>query len=71
MAFAHHDAANRHERRGGKAKLFGTQQSGDDDITAGLKFAVGLHTDPAAQVVQHKNLLRFRQPEFPRYACML
>ena len=65
MALAHHDAAHRDQRRGGKTEFFGAQQSGDDHIAAGLQFAVGLHADAAAQIVQHQHLLRFGQAQAP------
>ena len=71
MALAHHDAAHRHQRRGGEAELFGAQQRGDHHIAAGLQFAIGLHADAAAQIVHHQHLLRFRQAEFPRNAGVL
>ena len=71
MALAHHDAAHRDERRRGKAEFFGAEQRSDDDVAAGLQFAVGLHADAAAQIVQQQNLLRFGQAEFPRNARML
>ena len=43
VAFAHHDAAHGNERGGGKAEFLGTEESGDDDVAAGLELAVGLH----------------------------
>jgi hypothetical protein len=39
--------------------------------SSSLQFAVGLHADAAAQIVQEKNLLGFRQAEFPWQAGML
>ena len=65
VALAHHDAAHRHQRRGGKSELLGAQQRGDGDVAAGLQLAVGLHAHAAAQIVQHQHLLRFRKPQFP------
>jgi hypothetical protein len=50
VADAHHDAAQRHQRRGGKAELLGAQQRGDRHVAAGLELAVGLDHDAAAQV---------------------
>src|ERR1700757_4659109 len=50
MAFAHHDAAHGDQRRGGETEFFGTQQGGYDDVTSSLQFAIGLHTNAAAQV---------------------
>ena len=68
VADAHHDAADRHQRRGGKAELLGAEQRGDDDVAAGLELAVGLDGDAAAQVVQHQRLVRLGEAEFPRQA---
>ena len=66
MADAHHDAAERDERRGGEAEFLGAEQRGDDDVAAGLELAVGLDGDAAAQIVQHERLVRFGEAEFPR-----
>ena len=68
VAFAHHDAALDHQRRGGKAELVGAEQRADDDIAAGFELAVDLHRNAAAQAVQHQRLLGFGQAEFPRRA---
>ena len=46
------------------------RQRGDNDVPAGLQFAVGLHTNAATQIVEHQNLLGFGQTEFPRNAGM-
>jgi hypothetical protein len=43
MALAHHDAARRDQRRGGKAELVRAEQRGDGDIAAGAHAAIGLH----------------------------
>ena len=53
MANAHHDAAERDQRSGGKTKFLRAEQRGDDHVAAGLQLAVGLHHDAAAQIVQH------------------
>src|SRR5580658_6980924 len=71
MAFAHHDTAHGDQRRGGKTKFFGAEQSRDDHIAAGLQFAVGLHADAAAQIVEQQYLLRLGQTQFPGNARML
>ena len=71
MALAHHDAAHRDQRSRGETEFFGAQQRGDHNIAAGLQFAVGLHADAAAQIVQQENLLRFGQTKFPRNAGVL
>ncbi len=70
VALAHHDAAQRDQRRGGEAELLGAQQRGDGDVAAGLQFAVGLHADAAAQVVHDQHLLRFGEAELPGSAGM-
>ena len=71
VADAHHDAAQRHQRRGGKAEFLGAQQRGDDHVAAGLQLAVGLHDDAAAQIVEHERLVRFGQAQFPGNAGVL
>ena len=71
MTLAHHDAAQRDERRGGEAELFGAEQRRNGDIAAGLQLAVGLNDDAAAQVIHDENLLRFGKTEFPRNARVL
>ena len=45
MADPHHDAAHRHQRRGGKPELLSAEQGGDDHVAAGLELAVGLDDD--------------------------
>ena len=53
------------ERHCGEAVLLGAEQRSNHNIAAGLQFAVGLHADAAAQIVEQKNLLRFGQAKFP------
>ena len=65
MAFAHHDAAHGDERRGGEAEFFGAEKGSDDNVAAGLEFAVGLHLDSGAQVVEQEDLLSFGEAKFP------
>ena len=71
MADPHHDAAQRHQRGGGKAKFLGAKQRGDDDVAAGLQLTVGFHRDSAAQIVEHQGLVSFGQTQFPRQAGVL
>ncbi len=71
VADAHHDAADRHQRRRGEAELLGAEQRGDDDVAAGLQLAVGLDRDAAAQVVQHQRLVRLGEAQLPREAGVL
>ena len=71
MADAHHDAAQRNQRRGGKAEFLRPQQGGDDHVAARFQLAVGLDGDAAAQIVQHQGLVGFGQAQFPRNARVL
>ena len=71
MADAHHDAARRDERAGGKAKLLGAEQRGDGDVPAGLQLSVGLHRDAVAKIVEHEGLVGFGDAELPREAGVL
>ena len=71
VALAHHDAAHGDQRRRGETEFFGAEQRGDHHIAPGLQFAVGLHANTAAQIVEQQNLLRLRQPEFPGNAGVL
>ena len=65
VALAHHDAPRRDQRRGGKAKFIRAEQSRHRDIAPGPQAAIGLHADPAAQVVEQQGLLGFSEPNFP------
>ena len=71
MALAHHDAAHRDQRGRREAKFFRAQQGGNNDVASGLQFAVGLHADTAAQIVQQQRLLGFGQSQFPRNSGVL
>ena len=51
---------------GGDAPFFGPQHRGDGHVAGGANHAVGLHDDPAAQIVHHQHLVRFGQAELPR-----
>ena len=65
MALAHHDAAERDQRRGREAHFLRAEQRGDDDVAAGLEPAVGLQDRAAAKVVEHERLVRLGDAEFP------
>ena len=65
MTLPHHDAAERDERCGCEAVLFGSQQRCDDNIAASLELAVCLQANSASQVVHDQRLVRFSDPEFP------
>ena len=71
MALAHHDAAKRDQRRGGKSHLLGTEQRCDYHVATGLQAAVRLQHGPAAQVVHDQGLVSLGDPEFPRQTGML
>ena len=71
VALAHHDAAHRDQRRGGKAELFRAEQRGDHHVAAGLQLAVGLHADAAAQIVEQQHLLRLGEAKLPGQAGVL
>src|ERR1700675_394049 len=60
MALAHHDAAHRNQRGGGKTEFFCAEQCGDHYIAPSLQLPVRLHTDSTAQIVQQEHLLRLR-----------
>ena len=71
VAFAHHDAALDHQRRGGEAELVGAEQRADHHVAPGLHLTVGLDTDAATQAVEHQGLLRFGETQLPRRAGVL
>ena len=66
MALAHHDAAGRDQRRGGKAELVGAEQRADHDVAPGAEAAVDLDHDAAAQPLAHQRLVGFGKADFPR-----
>ena len=65
MAFTHHDAASRDQRRGGEAEFIRPEQRANHDITPGAQAAIHLHGNAPTQPIQHKRLLRLGQPNFP------
>ena len=71
VADAHHNAAHRHQRPGGKTEFLGAEQGGDDHVAPGLQLAVGLDNDARAQVVEHERLVGLGQPKLPRNARVL
>ena len=66
MAFAHHDASRRNQRRGGKAELVSPQQRPDRNVASGAESAVNLHRDTAAQTIEQQRLLRLGKADLPR-----
>ena len=71
MTDAHHHAARHHERGRGETELFGTQQRGNNHISAGLELAIGLNDDPVTQTVKQERLLGLGEAKLPRTASML
>ena len=71
VALAHHDAAERDQRRGGEAVLLGAEQRRDHDVAPGLELAVGLQRHARAQVVEHQRLVGLGQAQLPRQARVL
>ena len=61
VAFAHHDAAHRNQRRGREAEFVRAEQRADGDIAPGAQAAIHLHGDAGAQVVEHQRLVRLGQ----------
>ena len=66
MADAHHDAAERNERRGGEAEFFCAEERGDDHVPSRFHLAVRFHDDARTEIIQHERLVRFGEAEFPR-----
>jgi len=71
VALAHHDAAERDQRRRREAKLLRAEQRRDRHVAARLELAVGLQHDPRAQPVEHERLVGLGEPELPRQARVL
>ena len=61
----------RHQRRGGDSPFLGAEHRGDRDVAGRAQLAVGLHDDPAAQIVHHQHLVRLGQAQFPGNAGVL
>ena len=71
MAFAHHDAACRHQGCRCKAHLIGTQQGSNHHLATGLHLAVGLNPNAATKPVEHQGLLGLGKANLPGRTCML
>ena len=71
MADAHHDAASDDERCGGEPEFLGSEQRRNHHVAPGLQLSVDLDDDAVAQVIQHQDLLRLGEPEFPGNAAVL
>ena len=71
MTLTHHDAAHGNERCGRKAELLGPQKGRNGYIPPGFQLAVSLQHHPGTQVVQHKRLMGFGDPQLPRNTGVL
>src|ERR1035437_2222947 len=71
MAHAHHEAAERDERRGRETEFLRAEQRGDRHVAARLELAVDLDINATAEIVEHERLVRLGQAQFPRNARML
>ena len=65
MTLPHHDAAERNQWCGGETEFLGPEHRCDDDIATGFELSVCLQSNPAAQVIHHKGLMRLGDAEFP------
>ena len=66
VTLAHHDAAERDERRRCEAELVGAQHGRHDHVETGAQLAVRLQNDTRTQVVEHQRLMRLGYAELPR-----
>ena len=66
MAFPQHDAAERHERNRRKSEFVRAKHGRNRHVAPGFQLPVGLQADAPAQIVQHENLLRFRNAKLHR-----
>ena len=71
MTLTHHDTTENNQWSGRKAELLGSEKTSDHDIFPGLELAVGLKTNPTAQVVHDEGLVSLGDPQFPRETCVL
>ena len=65
MAFAHHDAAHRHQRRGSKAELVGSEQRGEGHVAPRLELPIALDPNDA-RAYSHRGLAYYRKGEYER-----
>ena len=59
-----------HQRTRAKAETFGAKGRRLDDVEPGLQPTIRLQTNLVPQVVRAQHLVRLREPEFPRTACV-
>ena len=60
----------RDQRRRREAEFLGAEKRRDDDVTTRLQLTVRLDRDAAAQIVHHQRLVRLRDTQLPRQACV-
>ncbi len=70
VALAHHDAAERDQRRRREAELVRSEKRTDHHVPPGPQAAIDLNGDATAQVVQHQGLMRLGEADLPRAARM-
>ena len=71
VAYPHHDAARRDQRRGREAELIGAEQRADHDVAPGAHAAVDLHRDASAQPVGDQRLVGLGEADLPRRTGVL
>jgi hypothetical protein len=62
---AHHDATHGDERRGSKAPLLSSKQTGDGDIASSPQLTVSLDNDTTTEVVENKSLMSLGKTQLP------
>jgi hypothetical protein len=62
---AHHDATHGDERRGSKAPLLSSKQTGDGHITSSPQLTVSLDDDATTEVVENKSLVSLGKTQLP------
>src|SRR5262249_60404060 len=65
VAYPHHYAARRDQRRSREAELVGAEQRADYDVAAGAHAAVDLHRDASAQPVGDQRLVGLGEADLP------
>ena len=68
VTLTHINTAESNQGDGSKVKFFRTQNARNCDVASIAQSAIGAQRDTLAQAVQHEDLLRFSEPQFPRQA---
>src|SRR4030095_8055594 len=71
VADTHHDAAQTHERRRRKTKLFGAEQSCDNHVASGFQLAISFQCDAATKIIEDQSLMSLSKTKFPWHPGML